>query len=105
MVKLAASPPSTSTSLAQRLAGIGLRNEWDFALHLPIRYEDETRITRVRDALAGADCQVEVVVAHCEITYRPRRQLVVQASDGGATSDMLYLRFLNFTAAKSSKWQ
>jgi ATP-dependent DNA helicase RecG len=86
-------PAKPPTSLAQKLAQIGLRNEWDFALHLPIRYEDETRITRVRDALAGVDCQVEVEVFHTVVAYRPRRQLVVQARDG---EDVLYLRFLNF---------
>ncbi len=58
-----------------------------------MRYEDETRITPVRDALTGVDCQVEVVITHSEVTYRPRRQLVVQAQDGGET---LYLRFMNF---------
>ena len=85
--------PTKTTSLAEKLASIGLRAEWDFALHLPIRYEDETRITRVRDARVGIDCQVEVDIIHTEITYRPRRQLVVQAKDG---DDLLYLRFLNF---------
>jgi ATP-dependent DNA helicase RecG len=87
---------ATTNSLTARLAEIGLRQVWDFALHLPIRYEDETRITRVRDALTGVDCQVEVIINHTEITYRPRRQLVVQASDGAQNGDMLYLRFLNF---------
>ncbi|MCA3060003.1 MAG: ATP-dependent DNA helicase RecG [Rhodocyclaceae bacterium] len=86
-------PTKPPSSLAQKLAQIGLRNEWDFALHLPIRYEDETRITRIRDAMAGVDCQVEVEIFHTEVTYRPRRQLVVQARDG---EDVLYLRFLNF---------
>lgn len=86
-------PKKAPTSLAQKLGGIGLRNEWDFALHLPMRYEDETRITRVRDALAGAECQVEVEIFHTEVTYRPRRQLVVQTRDG---DELLYLRFLNF---------
>ncbi len=86
-------PTKPASSLAQKLAQIGLRNEWDFALHLPIRYEDETRITRVRDAMAGVDCQVEVEIFHAEVAYRPRRQLVVQARDG---EDILYLRFLNF---------
>jgi ATP-dependent DNA helicase RecG len=85
--------PTKPSSLAQKLAGIGLRNEWDFALHLPIRYEDETRITPVRDARAGEPCQIEVEITHSEVAYRPRRQLVVQARDG---ADTLYLRFLNF---------
>ena len=82
-----------ATSVVQKLAQLGLREDWDFALHLPIRYEDETRITRVRDALAGVACQLEAEIVHNEITYRPRRQLVVQAKDG---DDLLYLRFLNF---------
>ena len=86
-------PTKPLTSLAQKLAQIGLRNEWDFALHLPIRYEDETRITRVRDAMTGVDCQVEVEIFHTEVAYRPRRQLVVQTRDG---NEVLYLRFLNF---------
>ena len=82
-----------ATSVAQKLALIGLREPWDFALHLPIRYEDETRITHVRDARVGVDVQLDVEITHTEITYRPRRQLVVQAVDGEA---LLYLRFLNF---------
>jgi ATP-dependent DNA helicase RecG len=88
--------PTTVQSVAQKLAAIGLRNDWDFALHLPIRYEDETRITRVRDAISGVDCQVEVVVVHAEVAYRPRRQLVVETRDGEHAEDTLYLRFLNF---------
>jgi ATP-dependent DNA helicase RecG len=88
--KAKASAPDT---LASRLAKLGLRVDWDFALHLPIRYEDETRITSVRDAAPGVPCQIEAEIVHTEITYRPRRQLVVQAKDG---SDLIYLRFLNF---------
>jgi ATP-dependent DNA helicase RecG len=84
---------SRSSSIVQKLAKIGLRADWDFALHLPIRYEDETRITRVRDARFGEPCQLEAEIMHNEIAYRPRRQLVVQARDG---DDVIYLRFLNF---------
>lgn len=83
----------TATSVAQKLAQIGLRNDWDFALHLPIRYEDETRITRVRDAFSGEDCQLQAEIVRNEIAYRPRRQLLVETRDGDET---LYLRFLNF---------
>jgi ATP-dependent DNA helicase RecG len=84
---------SSVGTLSSKLAKLGLRVEWDFALHLPIRYEDETHITRVRDALPGVPCQMEAEISHSEITYRPRRQLVVQAKDG---DEIIYLRFLNF---------
>jgi ATP-dependent DNA helicase RecG len=96
MAKAASKPkasPRDATSVAQKLAKLGLRADWDYALHLPIRYEDETRITRARDARPGVPCQVEAEITHTEITYRPRRQLVVQAQDG---EDTLHLRFLNF---------
>ena len=84
--------PAANT-LSSKLAKLGLKVEWDFALHLPIRYEDETRITRLRDAQAGVPCQIEAEIIHNEIAYRPRRQLVVQARDG---DELIYLRFLNF---------
>ena len=86
-------PGAAANTLSARLAKLELRSDWDFALHLPIRYEDETRLTRVVDAQAGVPCQLEAEIIHSEITYRPRRQLVVQAKDG---PDTIYLRFLNF---------
>ena len=82
-----------TSSLSAQLAKLDLKLDWDFALHLPIRYEDETRITPVRDALPGVACQLEAEIIHTEITYRPRRQLVVQAKDG---DEIICLRFLNF---------
>ena len=82
-----------ANTLSAKLARLDLREDWDFALHLPIRYEDETRLTRVRDAAPGVPCQLEAEIVHTEIAYRPRRQLVVQAKDG---DEMIYLRFLNF---------
>ena len=91
--RAAANPGAAANTLSAKLAKLDLRDDWDFALHLPIRYEDETRVTRVVDAQIGVPCQMEVEIVHNEITYRPRRQLVVQAKDG---EDIIYLRFLNF---------
>lgn len=84
-----------SSSLPEKLAKLGLRTDMDFALHLPIRYEDETEIVSIRDAnfRGGASVQVEGVVTECDIQYRPRRQLVVTIAD---ESSQLVLRFLNF---------
>lgn len=70
----------------------------DFVLHLPMRYEDETRVTPVREAqlMAGA-VQVEGVVTLSEVQYRPRRQLVVCIADG---TGEIFLRFLHFYASQ-----
>ncbi len=72
---------------------LGLRRDIDLALHLPLRYEDETRITRLADARAGDMVQIEGQVTHSEVAFRPRRQLRVTIDDG---SDTCVLRFINF---------
>jgi len=75
------------------LEKLGLRRDIDLALHLPLRYEDETRITRLADARDGDMVQVEGEVTQSDIAFRPRRQLRVTINDG---SDTCVLRFINF---------
>jgi ATP-dependent DNA helicase RecG len=72
---------------------LGLRHDIDLALHLPLRYEDETRLVPIAALRDGSIAQVEAVVADCRIETRPRRQLIVRLRDGGAE---LVLRFLHF---------
>ncbi len=89
----AAAPIRASDALKKMLAKIGLHSEADLLVHLPLRYEDETRITPVARAFGGQPVQVEVVVHDNEVQYRPRRQMVVRAGDG--TGDIT-LRFFSF---------
>ncbi|MDV7393897.1 hypothetical protein RZS08_21135, partial [Arthrospira platensis SPKY1] len=87
---------STSTALTapqKALRKLGLVRPIDLALHLPLRYEDETRITSLRLAREGDMVQIEGVVTACEPSYRPRKQLLVTLHDGG---DACTLRFFNF---------
>ena len=73
---------------------LGLRRDIDLALHIPLRYEDETRLTPIAELHDGISAQVEGVVQHCEIQQRNRRQLLVTlVDDAGET---LLLRFLHF---------
>ena len=93
----AASQPAAKAaakSPAQKaLEKLGLRRDIDLALHLPLRYEDETRLVRLADARDGDVVQFEGQVTHSEILIRSRRQLLVTVDDG---SDTCVLRFLNF---------
>jgi ATP-dependent DNA helicase RecG len=92
--KAAGKPVKAEKSAPQRaMEKLGLVRDIDLALHLPLRYEDETRITRIADARDGEPAQVEGVVTDSRIEFRPRRQLVVRLDDG---SDELVLRFLHF---------
>ncbi|MBA4262339.1 MAG: ATP-dependent DNA helicase RecG, partial [Comamonadaceae bacterium] len=88
--------PTSAKALSapqKALHKLGLTRDIDLALHLPLRYEDETRIVRLRDARDGQTVQVEGTVTHQEITQRPRRQLLVTLDDG---SDTCTLRFFSF---------
>lgn len=75
------------------LEKLGIRSKLDRVLHLPLRYEDETRLTALKDVQAGAPVQVEAEVVDSEVKYRPRRTLVVKLTDGERD---LWVRFLNF---------
>jgi ATP-dependent DNA helicase RecG len=82
-----------SEALRRKLAKIGLHREADLLVHLPLRYEDETRITPVTSAPWGEPVQVEVVVSSCEVQFRPRRQMVVRALDASGEMTMRFFSF------------
>ena len=88
----------TAGGVAERFAKIGLVDDRDFVLHLPLRYEDETTVVPLADARDGETVQVEVVVRDHAIQYRPRRQLTVRTDDASdASGDAgLTLRFIHF---------
>ena len=73
---------------------LGLLRDIDLALHLPLRYEDATRIDRLADAREGDTVQIEATVTECRVELRQRRQLVAHLSDD--EGEPLVLRFLNF---------
>ena len=80
---------------------LGLMRDIDLALHLPLRYEDETRLTLLREARDGETVQVEGVVRDNRIEARGRRQLIVRLHDG---SGEVLLRFLNFYGSQQKSW-
>ena len=85
--------PKPKSAPQRALEKLGLRRDIDLALHLPLRYEDETRIVPLAEAHEGDTLQVEGTVTECRVEFRPRRQLVVRLIDG---SGELVLRFLHF---------
>ena len=93
----AAAPPSSKTAntLADKLARIGIAREEDLVLHLPLRYEDHTRITPLSGVHGGETVQTEGTVVSAEIPYRPRRQLVCLLRDEERSASLV-LRFFSF---------
>jgi ATP-dependent DNA helicase RecG len=93
---------AATTSPTARVADrLGLRSDWDFLLHLPLRYEDETRITPVADVRPGDDVQVEGEVVRCDVIRRAGRQLVATLRD--AAGDLVQLRYLHFYPSQASQ--
>ena len=86
-------PLKISPATLAKLAKLGIRHRTDLLLHLPLRYEDETHLTPIANVQVGETVQVQGVITHSEVVFRPRRTLVCRLQDGG---DELYLRFLNF---------
>ncbi|WP_110400563.1 ATP-dependent DNA helicase RecG [Sphaerotilus hippei] len=77
----------------QAMDKLGLTRDIDLALHLPIRYEDETRLTPIAQAREGEVAQIEGRVLASRIELRPRRQWLLTVADD---SGQIVLRFLNF---------
>ncbi len=92
---VAAAPVVKAKSAPLRaMEKLGLRRDIDIALHVPLRYEDETRLIAIAELHDGVTAQVEGVVQRCEIQLRNRRQLLVTLADDAG--DTLLLRFLHF---------
>jgi ATP-dependent DNA helicase RecG len=88
--------PTSAT--ASKLAKLGIRSRHDLLYHLPLRYEDETRLASPEAALPGVPQLVQAPVRRAEIAFRPKRQLVVHA-------DGLVLRFLNFYGSQVKQFE
>lgn len=82
-----------SKPLIARLGKLGISNLQALMLHLPLRYEDQTRIVAIRDLRQGESAQVEGEIVHAEVSYRPRKALIARLAD---VSGELTLRFLHF---------
>lgn len=91
-----AAPAKALSAPQKAMHKLGLVRDIDLALHLPLRYEDETRIVTLREARDGHVVQVEGTVTQQEISHRPRRQLLVTLDDG---TDTCTLRFFSFYPA------
>lgn len=85
-------PPAPSAA-QKALHKLGLVRDIDLALHLPLRYEDETRITPLRNARDGQVAQIEATVISSEVQLRPRRLLKVVVDDGTGTCELTFFSF------------
>jgi ATP-dependent DNA helicase RecG len=84
-------------ALEKKLAAIGILTLQDLLFHLPLRYEDRTRVTLTARAQLGEYQQFEGEVTSCEIQFGKRRSLRCSLRD---SSGSIALRFFHFSAAQ-----
>ena len=80
---------------AQRLANLGIETVQDLLFHLPMRYQDRTRLLPIGSLRPGDEAVIEGAVDLAEIKFGRKRMLLVRISDGTGS---LMLRFFHFNA-------
>ena len=66
---------------------------FDLLLHLPTRYQNQTKIESIKSIVPGTPAQIEGVITQSTVNYGPRKNLIVIIAD---SSDSIQLRFINF---------
>ena len=101
MTELSTVPVTTlkgvGDAMAEKLAKVGLENLQDLLFHLPLRYQDRTRVVPIGALRPGQDAVIEGVVSGADVTMGKRRSLVVRLGDG---TGVLSLRFYHFSNAQ-----
>lgn len=83
-------------SQSEKLTKIGLNTVQDLLLHLPLRYEDHTRLYQIRDLLPGTTATIVGEVLQTKVVFGRKRMMTCLITDGTGN---LTLRFFNFSAA------
>ncbi|WP_045757820.1 ATP-dependent DNA helicase RecG [Xanthomonas albilineans] len=94
--------PGVGPKLAEKFAARGLSTLQDLWLHLPLRYEDRTRLTAVAALQPGVPAQVDVRVQAVDRGFRYRPMLRAVVAD--ASHGTLVLRFFQFRAAQAAQF-
>ncbi|WP_422103274.1 ATP-dependent DNA helicase RecG [Vreelandella sp.] len=87
-------------ALAIKLARLGVERISDLLFHLPLRYQDRTRLTPIGQLRAGHEAVVEGEVTASDIVKGRRRSLLIRLRDG---SGILSLRFFHFSPAQQQQ--
>ena len=85
--------------VAARLSALHLHTLQDLLFHLPLRYQDRTRISPIAASRIGSELLLEGQVLGCEITFGRRRSLLCRIKDA---TGIITLRFYHFSAAQKN---
>ncbi|RKR07213.1 ATP-dependent DNA helicase RecG [Kushneria sinocarnis] len=88
-------------SMAERLARLGITAPEDLLFHLPLRYQDRTRVTPIGEVRAGAEVVIEGEITAASVVQGRRRSLLVRLRDA---TGIVSLRFFHFSPAQQQQF-
>ncbi|HCH69201.1 MAG TPA: ATP-dependent DNA helicase RecG [Colwellia sp.] len=80
-------------SMAKRLEKLSLLSVQDLLFHLPLRYEDRTRVSTIRECLVGTHTNIIGEITSNQITHGKRRMMVVNVTDGTGNVQLCFFSF------------
>ena len=80
--------------VAEKLKGLGIETVQDILFHLPMRYEDRTRLAPIGTLCPGDRVAIEGEIELTEVVYRRRRMMISRLADGTGS---ITLRFFHFS--------
>ncbi len=86
--------------LREKLHKYGVFSAQDLLFHLPLRYQDRTRVTPIGALQLGVDAVIEGEVKVADIAFGKRRSLICKVQDG---TGLITLRFFHFSAAQKKQ--
>jgi ATP-dependent DNA helicase RecG len=99
-------PITELKGVAARMAGkldkLGIHTVQDLLFHLPLRYEDRTRIYAIAELHPGDYGTIEAEIQSSQIVNGRKRMLLCNVRDASGT---MTLRFFNFSAAQRNAMQ
>jgi len=84
-------------SVAEKLARLNIVTIQDLLFHLPLRYQDRTRVVPIGSLRSGSEAVIEADVLLTDIKYGRRRMLLSRIGDG---TGFITLRFFHFSASQ-----
>ncbi len=91
-----------AAKMAEKLHKLGINTVQDLLFHLPLRYEDRTRIYPIASITPGSYGTIEAEIQSSQIINGRKRMLICNVRDDSGT---MTLRFFNFSAAQRNAMQ
>lgn len=88
--------------VAEKLEKLHIQSVLDLLFHLPLRYEDRTRVRTIASLKDGERALIKVTVELAQVKFGKRRSLVCRASDESASIDF---RFFYFNKGQQQRLQ